>query len=58
MWFSVNRLSLNVAKTKYMVFTNCDINLNINIKINNTSIDRVCVSKFLGVLIPQMEGAR
>ena len=28
-WFSVNRSSLNVAKTNYMLFTNCCINSNI-----------------------------
>ena len=53
-WFSVNRLSLVVAKTNYMVFTNSGINLNID----NTSIDRVYVSKILGGLIPQVVDAR
>ena len=28
-WFSVNKLSLNVAKTNYMLLTNCCINSNI-----------------------------
>ena len=46
-----NRLSLNVAKTNYMQFTNCCINSNIDIKMYNKSIDRVYSSKFLGVLI-------
>ena len=50
-WFSVNRLSLNVAKTNYMLFTNCCINSNIDIKIDDKSFDRVYSSKFLGVLI-------
>ena len=50
-WFSVNRLSLNVAKTNYMLFTNCCINSNIDIKIDNKSIDRVYSSKLLGALI-------
>ena len=50
-WFSVNRLSLNVAKTKYMLFTNCCINSNIDIEIYNKIIDRVYSSKFVGVLI-------
>ena len=49
-WFSVNRLSLNVAKTNYMLFRNCCINSNIDIKIYNKSIDRVYSSKFLGVM--------
>lgn len=50
-WFSVNKLSLNVAKTNYMLFTNYSKTTNIDIKIDNTTIDRVYVTKFLGVLI-------
>ena len=50
-WFSVNRLSLNIAKTNYMLFGNyCKI-ANIYIKVDNTILDRVYVTKFLGILI-------
>lgn len=49
-WFSINKLSLNVSKTNYMVFTNRKVN-HINVTIAGTVIDRVYVTKFLGVLI-------
>ena len=50
-WFAVNKLSLNVSKTNFMIFSNYSIRENINIRINNWVIDRVHVTKFLGVLI-------
>ena len=40
-WFAINKLSLNVTKTKCMVFNNH----------TNTSNVTVCVNNFLGVLI-------
>ena len=52
-WFDINKLSLNVSKTKYMVFTNCKINCEIKISINDISIERVHVTKFLGVLMDE-----
>ena len=52
-WFAVNELSLNVSKTNFMSFSNCTIRENINIRINNCVIDRVHVTKFLGVLIDE-----
>ena len=50
-WFSVNRLSLNIAKTNYMQFGNYCKKTNIYIKVDNTILDRVYVTKFLGILI-------
>ena len=50
-WFAVNKLSLNVNKTNYMLFSNCKINSDLIITINNVNIDRVYVTKFLGVYI-------
>ena len=47
-----NKLSLNVSKTHYMVFTPRNKQVeNLNIKIQNTNIERVSVTKFLGVMI-------
>ena len=50
-WFSENKLSLNILKTSFMVFSNRKIDDNVQIKINNYSLERVYVTKFLGILI-------
>ena len=39
--------------TLTMIFSNCTIRENIHIKINNCVIDRVHVTRFLGVLIDE-----
>ena len=52
MWFKVNKLSLNLSKTNFMVFSNRKVeNCEINFKIENIMISRVFECKFLGVLI-------
>jgi hypothetical protein len=51
-WFSLNRLSLNISKTNYIIFrtTNKIIPENeIPVKIGNIVIERVNTTKFLGV---------
>ena len=50
-WFSVNRLSLNIAKTNYMIFGNRALKTFLSIRINKVTINRVEATKFLGVLI-------
>ena len=52
-WFAVNKLSLNVSKTNYMIFGNkkIDKDMNIRVGINGISIDRVYNTNFLGVTI-------
>ena len=52
-WFAVNKLSLNVSKTNYMIFGNKKIDkyMNICVRINGLSIDRVYNTTFLGVMI-------
>ena len=40
-WFAVNRLSLNVTKTNYMMFGNHTLNTSISIKVNKEALDRV-----------------
>ena len=50
-WFAVNRLSLNVTKTNYIMFENRKLNTCISIKINVQEINRVEVVNFLGILI-------
>ena len=51
LWFAVNKLSLNLSKTNFILFGNRKHNEDIDITINNVKIDRVYVTKFLGVLI-------
>ena len=51
-WPIVNKLSLNVKKTHYMVFTKKMVARNvITIKINGQAISEVNKTKFLGVII-------
>ena len=50
-WFSVNKLSLNIQKTHYIVFGNKTIDGKFSVLINNKIIDRVYESKFLCVYI-------
>ena len=50
-WFDFNKLTLNLSKTKYIVFGNRSINTNKKLTINTMEIERVNEVKFLGVLI-------
>ena len=53
-WTSANMLTLNIEKTYYMIFQpslSYDPLLKLNLLINNTQINKVTSSKFLGVTI-------
>lgn len=50
-WFDVNKLSINLHKTKYIVFGNKVVNKPCRIKIGEVEIERVFVTKFLGINI-------
>ena len=50
-WFQVNKLSLNVAKTNFMIFGNKQCEDNHVVSINGMNIKRVYVTKFLGLHI-------
>ena len=51
-WLCCNKLSLNILKTHYMVFTPRNKIVNdIDICINDVRIERVYVTKFLGIQI-------
>ena len=52
-WFALNKLSLNVSKTNYIVFTNKNFVGDAKIVINNYDVERVQVTKFLGVIIDE-----
>ena len=53
-WFKCNKLSLNIKKTNYIVFTTAQSQINTEnfiLKINKQEIERVRSTKFLGVMI-------
>ena len=50
-WFAINKLSLNISKTNFMVFGKKHLKTDCNIYINDFKIERLYVTKFLGVLI-------
>ena len=57
MWLEVNRRSLNIKKTHFIIFATGNhsihkyIELNQDIKINNITIESVHLTKFVGVYI-------
>ena len=51
MWFSVNRLSLNLGKTNYMLFRSRPPDNELALTINNVVLPRVAATKFLGIII-------
>ncbi|XP_019206884.1 uncharacterized protein LOC109196856 [Oreochromis niloticus] len=50
-WFDHNKLTLNLSKTKFIIFGNRTYSTNSKLTINNTELDRVSEIKFLGVII-------
>jgi len=52
-WFSVNRLSLNVSKTSYMLFTDKKLIVEPVVIISNEILQRVRESKFLGIWLDE-----
>ena len=51
-WLKVNKLSLNIKKTQFMVFTRRKVApIKVDIKIDNQSITETKISKFLGTYI-------
>lgn len=53
LWFDSNKLSLNIKKTKYIIFGNKTIDLNSQLMIDKTILERVDEYTFLGVIIDQ-----
>ncbi|XDV44073.1 hypothetical protein PO909_012422 [Leuciscus waleckii] len=51
LWFDSNKLSLNLNKTKFMVFGNRNINTDVRLVTDNQIIERVYEYKFLGVVL-------
>ena len=55
MWLNVNKLSLNVNKTNYVVFRSPQHSLSkaVNINIGNAPVKKASYIKFLGVLLDE-----
>ena len=50
-WFKVNKLSLNVSKTNFMIFAGRKKCIDAKIYIDNFGIELVHTTKFLGIII-------
>ena len=52
-WFRANKLSLNISKTNYILFTyqNRQVVTNIDLQLSDISIERTKYTKFLGIYI-------
>ena len=50
-WFSVDRLSLNLGKTNYMLFRSRPPDNELTLTTNNVVLPRVAATKFLGIII-------
>ena len=54
-WLKVNKLSLNLTKTNFMIFhpRQKKVNVNVPLTLENAVIKQIMETKFLGVLIDQ-----
>ena len=51
-WLSLNKLSVNISKTQYMIFTNKKISTgDFQVQLANSNIVKTSCVKFLGVVI-------
>ena len=51
-WLQVNKMSINIKKTQYMIFSlKTTIITNNKVCINNNVLERVYSTKFLGVIL-------
>ena len=56
-WFKANKLSINASKTNFMIlgtsFMTSKIQSDLKISLNNTQLDRVTSTKFLGIIVDE-----
>ena len=50
-WLNSNKISLNIAKTKYMLFSCSHCQIDVPIKLHGRDVDRTPSIKFLGVIL-------
>ena len=55
LWLDVNKLSLNIDKTNFIIFKSAQHSFSemINIKIGNLPVKKTCDVKFLGILLDE-----
>ena len=53
-WFAVNRLTLSISKTNFMLFGNLMLSEDVVINIQNVNIERVRVATFLGAYVDDL----
>ena len=55
MWLDVNKLSLNIGKTNFVMFKSPQHSTlqTLNIKMGNQPIKKMCYIKFLGILLDE-----
>ena len=53
-WFNANKLSLNLQKTKFMLFGKRSLNENIILRVNDQRLERVTEFKMLGVIMDNL----
>uniref|UniRef100_A0A672GUJ2 Reverse transcriptase domain-containing protein n=1 Tax=Salarias fasciatus TaxID=181472 RepID=A0A672GUJ2_SALFA len=52
-WFNANKLSLNISKTKYMIFSYRRTDVDTTLTVEGIEIERTNEIKFLGVLLDE-----
>ena len=54
-WFKANKLSINVSKSKYMIFKSRQkrLTVDLSIKVNNSKLDKAKEVMFLGVILDE-----
>ena len=52
-WFALNKLSLNISKTNYIVFGKVDKDELIHVSFDEFILTRFCSTKFMGVQIDE-----
>ena len=53
-WLKANKLTLNISKSKFMVFTNIRKDFHeISVKINKTPLEKCAKYKYLGIVIDE-----
>ena len=50
----VNKLTMNITKTNYLLLGSRTLNKEVNIKMQNVNIERVRVTQFFGVFIDEL----
>ena len=52
-WLRANRLSLNIGKTHFIVFSNCKLHVNRKVTIGGNELDQLKSTNFLGIKIDE-----